>query len=259
MNLPIIQSLWIGESLSKVERLCVQSFLDNGHEFRLYVYDEVQNIPDGCVIKDANDILPSSTIFKYKNGGYGGFSNWFRYAMLCKVGGFWVDMDVVCIKPFDFGDEFIVGRSTFSITGTAVLGGKVAVFAELEKSCRNFPKTSPWDSNKLRRRKFKMRLMRRGQEGASFGMVGGPVSLSAALKHYNLFEKAKPHTWFFPVHWENCDSIFDNTFADHSPFTQDTFAIHLWNEHWRRLGTDKNADFPRNSLLEQLKCKHKIK
>ena len=47
MKLPIIQSFWVGEPLSKLEQLCIQSFLDNGHEFHLYVYDDVQGIPEG--------------------------------------------------------------------------------------------------------------------------------------------------------------------------------------------------------------------
>ena len=63
----IIQSLWIGTELSKLERLSIKSFLDNGHEYHLYLYDTVKNIPEGAVVKDANEILDKSEIFYYKN------------------------------------------------------------------------------------------------------------------------------------------------------------------------------------------------
>ncbi len=87
MRLPIIQSLWIGDDLTNVEKLCVQSFLNNGHEFHLYTYTDIGGIPSGAVVKDGTAILPSSEIFKYKGGSYAGFADWFRYALLAKLGG----------------------------------------------------------------------------------------------------------------------------------------------------------------------------
>ena len=39
--LPIIQSLWIGDDLTNLEKLCVQSFIDHGHEFHLYTYADI--------------------------------------------------------------------------------------------------------------------------------------------------------------------------------------------------------------------------
>ncbi len=258
MKLPIIQSLWIGNSLSKLEQLCIQSFLDNGHEFHLYVYGEVKNIPSGAIVKHAADILPQSTIFRYEGGSLGGFSNWFRYVMLCKNGGFWVDMDVVCLKPFVFDDEFVVGRSIYNATQPSVIGGRHEILNLLADSCRDYPKLQPWDSRKVRRRKIKMRLTFRGREGRSFGSIGGPEELSSIIKHFDLMHLAKPHTCFYPIHYENWDSIFDETFADYLPWGDDTYALHVWNESFRKYGIDKTALFPPNSLFEQLKRKHGI-
>ena len=88
--LSVIQSLWIGDSLSNLEKLCIQSFMDNGHEFHLYVYENVAGIPDGTIIKDANEILHKDLIFR-RRGKITTFSNWFRYALLAKMGGFgWI-------------------------------------------------------------------------------------------------------------------------------------------------------------------------
>jgi hypothetical protein len=84
----VIQGLWIGPELSVMEQLSITSFLRNGHEYHLYVYDEVKHIPDGTVIKKADDILPPSRIFKYKDRpSYAGFANFFRYKLLLERGG----------------------------------------------------------------------------------------------------------------------------------------------------------------------------
>ena len=44
-----MQTLWIGEPF-KIEQLCLKSFIDNGHIVHLYVYDKVENIPEGVTV-----------------------------------------------------------------------------------------------------------------------------------------------------------------------------------------------------------------
>src|SRR5437870_1345057 len=108
----IVQGLWIGPELSVMEQLSVASFMRNGHEYHLYVYDDVKNIPAGTVIKDASEILPASRIFQYKHfPTYAGFSNFFRYKLLLERGGWWIDTDTVCLKPFDFGKNMCLPQS----------------------------------------------------------------------------------------------------------------------------------------------------
>ena len=61
----IIQSLWIGGSLSQMEQLSAKSFIEQGHEYHLYTYGSVENIPEGVILRDGNDILDKSEIFTY--------------------------------------------------------------------------------------------------------------------------------------------------------------------------------------------------
>src|SRR5262245_34843930 len=104
----IIQGLWIGPELSTMEQLSIASFLANGHSYHLYCYGGVKNIPHGAVVKDASEILPSSAIFQYRlHASYSGFSNFFRYKLLLERGGWWADMDLVCLKPLDFEEEYV--------------------------------------------------------------------------------------------------------------------------------------------------------
>jgi len=104
----IIQGLWVGPELSVMEQLSIASFMRNGHEYHLYIYDEPKNVPVGTVIKDANEILPGASVFQYKQyPSYAGFSNFFRYKLLLERGGWWVDTDTICLKPFDFPELYV--------------------------------------------------------------------------------------------------------------------------------------------------------
>ena len=106
-----IQTLWVGDTLSTMERLCLSSFVHHGHETHLYTYSDIDNVPEGVVVKDGNEILPESMIFEYKNyKSFSGFSNYFRYKLLTENGGYWVDTDVVCMKPFNFEEPFVFCR-----------------------------------------------------------------------------------------------------------------------------------------------------
>jgi len=62
-----------------MERLSISSFLANGREFDLYIYESVNNVPTRTRILDANEILPASRIFRYtENGSFAGFANLLR-------------------------------------------------------------------------------------------------------------------------------------------------------------------------------------
>ena len=104
-----IQSLWIGRRLSVMEQLSIASFLTNGHEYHLYVYEEIENAPKGTVLKAADAILPESMIFQYRSyPSYAGFSNFFRYNLLLNESGWWADTEVVCLKPFAFEEPYVL-------------------------------------------------------------------------------------------------------------------------------------------------------
>lgn len=111
-----VNALWIGKYLSACELLTIKSFLNNGHRFVLWTYDEIKTmLPEGVELHDAAEIIPREKVFcyKYRNqfghgkGSYAGFSDIFRYKLLYLYGGWWTDMDVTCLKPMDFEDEYV--------------------------------------------------------------------------------------------------------------------------------------------------------
>lgn len=105
-----VHSLWIGSTLSKIELLTIHSFIQQGHIFHLWAYENIQTeLPAGVIIEDANQILPSEAVFRYRSankyghgkGSVSGFSDIFRYKLLYMKGGWWTDMDVTCLKPLN--------------------------------------------------------------------------------------------------------------------------------------------------------------
>lgn len=109
-----VNGLWIGNYLSNIEILTIQSFLAAGHTFKLWVYEPVSNVPKGVNVCNANDIIPAAQIFRYKyanayghgKGSVSGFSDIFRYKLLYDNGGWWVDMDICCLHPLKFNTPY---------------------------------------------------------------------------------------------------------------------------------------------------------
>jgi hypothetical protein len=104
----ILRSLWVGSKLSTLERICARSWIYHGHQLELFVYDDIGNVPGGVVLKDANAIVPEKDVFLWR-GCYAIFADLFRWTLLYEQGGYWVDMDMLCLKPFDFQDDILFG------------------------------------------------------------------------------------------------------------------------------------------------------
>jgi hypothetical protein len=184
----IVQGLWIGEGLDLNEILCIMSFIYNGHEFHLYTYEPVKNIPKECHVKDANEILPASDIFYYSEtqsiSGQKrptGFSNMFRYKLLYDKGGYWVDMDMICIKPLRFSEPYVFSsESTFGRNQTINAGIiKCPKGCDFAKYCYTISKGK--DKTKIK-----------------WGEIG-PKLVGEAVTKYNLTGYVKPWYYFCPI------------------------------------------------------------
>ena len=247
----IIQSLWIGPSLSKLEQVCLKSFVDNGHEFHLYTYEHVDNIPSGIIIKDGNEILDKSEIFRYQNGSVSAFSNLFRFTLLYKKGGIWVDTDVICVKPFLFEDEIVImSEPCDKYEQTFVCAGLL-----------KFPKGSDITKEAVRIQRINKDKILSGE--IKWG--SGPACVKKLVEKFNLEKYVlkwnsmcscayhHAHTIFIPNE-KPYPSIIDNI----NDIPDNMVGIHVWNEILRRMNLDKNQKFHPDSLFEYYKKKHGI-
>ncbi|MEK6788330.1 MAG: glycosyltransferase [Pseudomonadota bacterium] len=96
--------LWVNGDLPSYATASIQSFLKQGHSVHLWTYNLEIKAPPNCVIRNAEDVLSADKIFGYAHGEYkghlSGFSDWFRYQLLFDQGGWWSDIDVICVQPF---------------------------------------------------------------------------------------------------------------------------------------------------------------
>lgn len=227
--------MWIGSELSVMERLSIASFLAQGHEYHLYVYEDVKHLPDGTLIKDGNEILPSSMIFQYPDfKSYAGFSNFFRYKLLSEKGGWWVDTDMVCLQPFDFADAYVFSSEMSDgqdvITSGAIkapAGSKVMSYA--------------WNV-----------CQRKSIENLTWGETG-PRLMDEAVRRFSLQKFTRPSSVFCPISYSDWKKVLQP--GEIQLFDKTTYALHLWNEMWRRAALDKNQAFHPQCLYEELKRK----
>ncbi len=229
-NNRIIQALWIGAELSVMEQLAITSFLRNGHEYHLYIYDELPNVPTGTVIKDANEILSAAAIFQYKDHpSYAGFANFFRYKLLLERGGWWVDADVVCLRPFDFPEEYVfstelnAGRELVNCGAIKISKGSEAM-AYAWRACQaKKPDQLVWGET-------------------------GPGLMAEIVRKYRLDKYQKPYYIFCPI--SDWHKFLEPYVAAIHP---QAYAVHLWNEAWRRANQDKNGRYHQGCIYERLK------
>ena len=232
----VIQGLWVGTELSVMERLSIASFLRNGHEYHLYVYGGMKHVPEGAVVRDASEILPESSVFQYRQvPSYAGFANFFRYKLVLERGGWWADTDTVCLRPFDFTEEYVFSSET-------IQGGEEVINSGVFKAPpRSAAMAYAWE---VCRSKDTTRLV--------WGETG-PKLMAETVARHGLERFRQPHQVFCPVSFLDWHRVLEPDAA--LAFGDSTRAVHLWNERWRATGQDKNAAYHPDCLYEQLKRK----
>ena len=237
-----IQTLWVGGDLSVMERLCLSSFVYHGHDVHLYTYSDIGGVPDGVIIKDGNEILPEDMIFLYKDHkSFSGFSNYFRYKLVLDKGGYWVDTDMVCLKPFDFLSPFV-----FSSEEVLPLNqGNTHINAGVIRA----PKGSP-----VIKHAFDV-CMSKDREKLVWGEIG-PKLVKSTVEKFNLQYFVKDYKTFCLI--PGCQwAALINPEADVCLEGEEIYGLHLWNEMWRRSGADKDSmHFHPDCLYEKLKRKY---
>ena len=239
----IIQGLWIGDELSIMEQLSIQSFLKNNHTYHLYAYSDIKNVPQGAIVKDANHVLPESNVFTYKvgegNGSYAGFANFFRYRLLLMHGGWWADTDVICLRPFNFDRQYVFASEWKDDSRTSVIASsgiiKVPRRDDFAKYCDKFCQSQ-------------------NPAVLKWGLTG-PALVQAAIDEFNLNSYLQPPEIFSPVAYTRVSDLVCGDANLESSIGQ-SYGIHLWNEMWRRSSIDKNMTFPKSCLYEKLKSKY---
>ena len=230
----IVNSLWIGKKLSPINIISINSFLQNGFKYNLYVYEEVENIPKGVKVLDGNDILPDSAIWYYGKGFNKGspssFSNEFRYTLLYKNGGLWADTDVVLLKKLELNDEFIFiseMNNEKQLVTTSVIYSKESK-QDIFKDCIDVIENI--DKNNI-----------------IHGEIG-PFLFDYKVREFDLMKYVKPIDEFCSINWYDIYQFFDD-----SELVDGVTGLHLWQSRWKVDGFVEYKEYDKNCIYERLK------
>lgn len=242
-TLPIIQSLWIDAPFSNLERLCAQSFLDHGHEFHLYAYADIEGVPEGVVIKDGNEILKASELFDGTWQRPSNLADYFRYTLLHQRGGWWVDMDLVCLKPFQFQESIVFAPRGHTATAfnnfILCFPAGNALMSEMQKLC---------ESRLAQKRNHRKRF--------SHGALGGPTDFTKMVYKLDMQKHVVSSARFYNPAPQ---VAFNRTYREGLHFPSNTYAVHLRKAGQDKFSIDMNAQFDKESMYEQLKTRHGIR
>ena len=223
----------MGPRLGRLERACFRSVLRQGHPLRLYCYEPPEGVPDGVEIEDAATILPRSEVVRYRNGSVALFSNRFRYELLRRAAGTWIDSDVYLIRPLDGTRHYLVGEEAPGKLGTAILripptspllDRLLEPFAE-----RRVPDWLPWRWAGLAAH---LRLLLTGRTGIETmpWATTGPHALTALARPLLADIDPLPPRLLYPIPWQDAGWIARPDRRLDDVIANDTIAIHLWNE-----------------------------
>lgn len=222
-----VKTLWIGGVLKPLHLECLSSFLRHGASVELYGYDTIPNLSPGILLKDAQEILPRSEIFSYQigpgKGSYSAFSNIFRYALLLKKGGVWIDTDMFCLRPWKFTEPYSFASETTRTETQRIV-------ASCMIHCPKNSKLMEFCLDESYRLKSK---------DLQWGEIG-PQLLSRAVKQLNLESYIHPSWEFCSVGWDEAELLYRPDSAWSPP--QRAFAVHLNHEMLRRSQQDFNSE-----------------
>ncbi|HEY1663433.1 MAG TPA: glycosyltransferase [Verrucomicrobiae bacterium] len=214
----IVHGLWIGTILSKMELLTLRSFVRQGHEFHLWAYDKIETpLPPGVIVEDANRIIPRSQIIKRadtdtetgvgKGSVSSPFSDLFRYKLLYEKGGYWVDMDVTCLRPLNFTAPYVFRPHRVGVVGNIIKcpPGSPLMKSVYQKVARIANEHTDWLlPNKI---------------------------LSQTIRRLKLTRYIRGGIWNPESWWDAIRPLA----LDTAPIPSDWMAIHWINEFWRTL------------------------
>ena len=264
MDLPIVASLWIGGSLSWLERLCLQSFVDHGHRTILYTYGKVGGVPEGVEVLDANLIFPNDNYIRHaKSGSPAVHADAFRYRMIEMQNVIWVDADILCMRPWDFKDQWIFGwEKPGRLVCNAVLGLPrfSKTLAKLNELCKTEYPIPPWAKPEE-----KARLEAARDAGNPVHVselewgVWGPAAVTHFLNETGEMEHVQPKMAFFEIMFKDRRDLIEGGKNIEARLDDGCYGVHLWNRRLRRrLVTHMDGKPHPDSFLGRAVVRHKI-
>lgn len=253
---PVVNALWIGETLHEINAACLRSFVLAGHRTILHCYDAPRNVPPGVEVFDASALMPRERIVCYKSDGSPSlFSNLYRLKILEAGMGLYVDCDVFCLKPIPQGDYIFGYQADTELNGAVLkLPPESGMLREALKMTIDPYYIAPWLKNRKRQR-YRLRKaigLPIHISRYSWGKLG-PEAITYFAREAGVIHHAAPVDVFYPVHYDRVAMLLDPSLSLVDIVTPRTLCVHLFDKMlMKRLGTRPiPAGSPLGQMLER--------
>ena len=144
-------------------------------------------------------------------------------------------MDTICLRPFDFPEEYVFSSEMDR-------GLEVITSGIIKAPAGSDAMAYAWDVCQSKQ-----------PEQLVWGETG-PKLMGEAVRKFSLEQYKKSYNVFCPLGYSEWRRILESG-VETIP-EEGGYAIHLWNEMWRAAGQDKNVAYPEDCLYEKLKRKY---
>ena len=204
----------------------------------MFSYNLKMIVPKWLTLRDAEEILPQDEVLRSKDGRLTIDANRFRWALLQKLGGWWIDPDVVLMKP-DMPDS-------------EVFYGNLDAFGQVPTGVLKFPVGHKLLDEAL----VRSRLQSNAQPTTD--RAGSEILTALASEHaFDLTSDSEKSLG--PISWFNVLDLFDPAKAvAMAERTGPERFLHLKNDVWRRAGIHSGLASPEGSFLDALFARYDI-
>lgn len=239
----IVNSLWIDPKMGELQILCLKSFIANDFEFNLYTYNEIENLPYGVNVKDANEIIDRHLIFKDCKDSYATFSDWFRVKLLYEIGGWWVDCDTLCIKKFDIIQDYVFATEVFIFDNQE--------YVRICNAVIKMPRNSVFGKKVLDN--ISEILNNNDPKSIAWTEIGARILADHIISEQLTTYVVSPHL-FCPNNYGDYMELIRN---ESLVIDKKTYAVHLWNKMWEWNNLKPLESLTGNSFLDRAIFKYK--
>ncbi|MGI9370084.1 MAG: hypothetical protein ACR2O2_14725 [Ruegeria sp.] len=262
-NLPSVAGFWYGSDLSWLETLCIQSFLDHGHHFVLYLPQMIKGVPEGAEVRSASEIFwpPPFSLEEKERHKVAVFSDLFRLHLCQQTDFIWVDLDAFCVKPFDFDTPWVFGDCRDGLIPNGVLGlpkgsETLALMSDFVMSPNP---TQPWRGKRLKRLN-----RRRIDAGETWGIeslpwgCSGPKALNHFLHQTGEDKHALGPDALYPLVPGELWRLHIPSVATADIEREGVYSVHIYG-HQKKEMANKLSGLPKpNSYLDRICRRHSI-
>ncbi|MBN8966846.1 MAG: hypothetical protein J0G95_00055 [Rhizobiales bacterium] len=235
-----VRTFWTGPPLSLYEVLSLKSLLATGAKVVLYSYERDLTVPDGVELRDANEILSEEVLRQYNadsDKGWSRHSDLFRYIMLHRFGGWYVDLDVICLRDHLPSAEMYVARADADTIYNGIMkfpAGFPALTDLIAQAQTILPAADKALTEKAR-------------------LVIGPRLLSRVLREHGLDDRAQPRSKAYEIPFQDALAFFNPAQCGQiEARLADSDFTHLWNGAWTTLRIPKTYGPPQGSWLDMM-------